>query len=35
MARDGATVVIAVPGAGQYRYAVAAEAGPHWLLRRL
>jgi hypothetical protein len=35
MARDGATVEIAVPGAGRYRYAVEAEAGPQWLLRRL
>jgi hypothetical protein len=34
LTRDGATVTIAVD-AVDYRYAVAAEAGPHLLLRRL
>jgi len=34
LGRDGATVTI-VAGGTEYRYAVAAEAGPHLLLRRL
>ena len=34
LAREGATVTI-VSGGAEYRYAVAAEAGPHLLLRRL
>jgi hypothetical protein len=34
LGRDGATVTI-VAGGAEYRYAVAAEAGPHLLLRRL
>ena len=34
LTRDGVTVTIVSDGA-EYRYAVAAEAGPHLLLRRL
>ena len=34
LAREGATVTI-VSGGVEYRYTVAAEAGPHLLLRRL
>jgi len=34
LARDGTTVTI-VSGDADYRYTVAAEAGPHLLLRRL
>jgi uncharacterized membrane protein len=34
VARDGGVVTITVPGAAPYRYAIAAQAGDHWLLRR-